>query len=116
MPFLVDTGADFTVLQPDDSRQLLRLSQQRTPTPAASSAVTISGIGSGVERASVRRVGLRFIDDNSQSYWFAQSILFADHRASRSWGVPSVLGRDVLQRFDLNLSYDPPSITLALND
>ncbi len=56
------------------------------------------------------------MDDNSQSYWFAQSILFADHRASRSWGVPSVLGRDVLQRFDLNLSYDPPSITLALND
>jgi hypothetical protein len=115
VPFLIDTGADFTILQPDDARQLLRLSQQGSAEPGGSDALTISGIGSSMEPTTVHRVGLRFIDDHSEAYWFPQSILFADHPSSRRWNVPSVLGRDVLRRFDLNLSYDPPSVSLTLN-
>lgn len=115
VPFLIDTGADFTILQPDDARQLLRLGQQGSPEPGGSGALTISGIGSSVERTTVRRVGLRFVDTNGEAYWFAQSILFADHPSSSRWNVPSVLGRDILQRFHLNLSYDPPSVSLTLN-
>ena len=115
VPFLVDTGADFTILQPDDARQLLRLSQQAAPVPSGSGSLTISGIGSSMERTTIRRVGLRFMDDSGEAYWFAQSILFADDPSSRSWNVSSVLGRDVLRRFDLNLSYDPPSVSLTLN-
>ena len=31
------------------------------------------------------------------------------------WKLPSLLGRDVLQHFDLHLSYDPPTVSLTLN-
>ncbi len=115
LPFLVDTGADFTILRPQDATRLWHLSRQVAPVRDTHAELSISGIGSNAERTTVRRVGLRFVDADGEAYWFAHSILFADHPSSRSWSVPSVLGRDVLRRFDLNLSYDPPSVSLTLN-
>lgn len=115
VPFLVDTGADFTILRPQDATKLLHLSQQALLLTGTNGALTISGIGSGYERTTVRRVGLRFVDADGEALWFAQSILFADHPSSKSWNVPSVLGRDALSRSHLDLSYDPPSVSLTLN-
>ena len=116
LPFLIDTGADLTLIQPDHARQLLSGVDQDRQTSTPSDQFTISGIGSSAEQTTVRRVGLHFTDDVGRGYWFAQTILFANPASERSWVVPSLLGRDVLSRFDLNLSYDPPSVTLALND
>ena len=116
LPFLIDTGADFTIIQPEHSRRLVRVSGQQPWVSEASDVVPIAGIGSTVEQTSVQTVGLLLVDDEGEKLWFSQSILFADPISSPPWKISSVLGRDVLSRFDLNLSYDPPSVTLALND
>ena len=80
----------------------------------AGDIVPISGIGSTVEQTIVRTVGMLLVDDQGNKLWFSQSILFADPSAP-PWRIPSVLGRDVLRRFHLDLSYDPPSVSLTLN-
>ena len=115
VPFLIDTGADLTILQPSHAGRVLRASGQPLPPTKPIDHLSISGIGSSAELAVVRRVGLLFVDDESDGYWFSQSILFADDTSGQPWRVPSILGRDVLQRFELNLSYDPPSVSLTLN-
>ena len=114
LPFLIDTGADFTIIQPEHARRLDRISGQQHLETLSSDIVPISGIGSTVEQTIVRTVGMLLVDDEGEKLWFSQAILFADPSAP-PWKIPSVLGRDVLRRFDLSLSYDPPSVSLTLH-
>ncbi len=71
----------------------------------------------------VQRAGLKFFDIDDGELVLATSILvpqaaedgqYTKQGTERS-RVPSLLGRDVLQRFEFNLSYDPPSVALAIN-
>ena len=85
----------------------------------AQDVIVVTGIGNARVRTTVRRVGLLVRDELGEAYWFPQSILFADlgngQAREPTRNVPSILGRDILQRFHLNLSYDPPSVSLTLN-
>lgn len=118
-PFLIDTGSDYTILQPTSATRLIAAPDQDRQALRAQDVINVTGIGNAVVRATVRRVGLLVRDELGEAYWFPQSILFADIGSSQAQlptrNVPSILGRDVLRRFDLNLSYDPPSISLTLN-
>lgn len=118
VPFLIDTGADFTIVQPSVAALMLRAENQRSPV-TASDIVHVTGVGRGNVRTRVRTVGLSLRDDSGQRYWFTDQVLLVDPinvgTHSAVWTLPSLLGRDVLQHFDLHLSYDPPSVSLTLN-
>lgn len=118
IPLLIDTGADFTFLQPAAAARLLEVDELRHQPTQSADVITLSGIGGGV-RTMVRQVGLLIWDDSGVGYSFSQSILLGlpgnSSPSAPSPIVPSLLGRDVLRRFDLHLSYDPPSVSLTLD-
>jgi predicted aspartyl protease len=63
VPFLIDTGADLTVLQPDHVRRLLSEMGQELSRSNQPDHLSISRIGSHAEPTTVGRVGLHFTDD-----------------------------------------------------
>ena len=118
VPFMIDTGADFTIVQPRIAAHVLRADARRSRR-RGSDIVHISGVGQGSVRTRVRTVGVSLRDVSNEPYWFTHSVLLAEPvdpgPMSATWILPSLLGRDILQRFNLNLSYDPPSVSLILN-
>lgn len=81
----------------------------------------MNGVGPTPLRCQIQPAGLSMVDDAGEELIFSSPVLIPQPDARQGSGrrsgvVPSLLGRDVLQRFDLNLSDDPPSVTLALND
>ena len=116
---MIDAGADFTVIQPSVATQVLRSESERLPT-IESDIVHVFGVGQGSVRTRVHTLGLSLRDDLGQRFWFTSPVLLVDAldagNGSTKWDLPSLLGRDVLRRFDFHLSYDPPSVTLTLND
>ena len=105
--FLIDTGADATVLHPADAQSLLgdslhRIDFARDPYRAAG-----LGVGGGVDRV-VRdaTLTLRSVDDETHAT--EMPILIArptpaepgDHG---NWRLPSLLGRDFLRHFRFEL-------------
>ena len=105
--FLIDTGADATVLHPADAQSLLGDGLQmidfaRDPYRAAG-----LGVGGGAERvARDATLTLRSVDD--ETYAVEMPILIArpvpaepgDHG---NWRLPSLLGRDFLRHFRFEL-------------
>jgi hypothetical protein len=119
VPFMIDTGADFTIIQPRVASQVLQ-AKDRHAQASDPDIVHMFGIGKGTVPTRVRTVGLLLSDDDGERYWFTHPVLLVDSAGTATESthrtLPSLLGRDVLRRFDLNLSYNPPSITLTLND
>ena len=107
MWFLIDTGADATVLHPADAQRFLgddlqRIDFARDPYRAAG-----LGVGGGADRvARDATLTLRSVDD--ESYTVEMPILIArptpaepgDHG---NWRLPSLLGRDFLLHFRFEL-------------
>ena len=115
--FMIDTGADFTLVQPRDVRALLGPDIDRTTVPNHE-IISLAGIGSNTVETVARTVGLRFYDTQGLPFRFSQTILFAlppSPGRPTPWNVPSLLGRDILRYFDLHLSYDPPTVSLSLS-
>ena len=117
VPFVIDTGADLTIMAPRRTRALFGTEFDYNSVPP-SRQLPIAGIGPGTVDTIIQPVGLLMTDDDAGGYRFSQTMLFAVPRpgVAGRWRVPSVLGRDVLSRFELHLSYDPPSVALYLND
>ena len=113
---MIDTGADFTIVAPRRTRELFGTEIDYRAVPP-SRRLPIAGIGHGTVDTIIQRVGLLMTDDDGAVFRIAQSTLFAIPQPGDAgrWRVPSVLGRDVLSRFDLHISYDPPNVALTLN-
>lgn len=119
--FLIDTGADFTIVQPDLARPLLRAAGRQSAASGDRNTITLNGVGPTSLSCLVQPAGLSLVDESGSEFVFPAPVLIPQidgrSESGRSNGVvPSLLGRDVLRQFDFQLSYDPPNVSLILND
>lgn len=114
--FMIDTGADLTIVAPRRTKALFGAEFDYHSVPS-NRRLPIAGIGPETVDTIIQPVGVLMTDVDARVYRFSQNMLFAVPRtgAAGVWRVPSVLGRDVLRRFELRLSYAPPTISLILN-
>ncbi len=112
--FLADTGAARTVLLDRDGRLL------GVPKAALEPAsLPIVGIGGSVRSFLLRDVELTFASDEGdvvmhQDIWLVQHDLEAlpSDEVSRILRLPSVLGRDIMNRFEFAFDYRTGSVRL----
>ena len=105
--FLIDTGADATVLHPTDARSLLRGGLHRIPFEDDPRRAAGLGVGGAAERV-VRDATLTLRSVGGEFYQMEMPILIArpapaepgDHG---NWRLPSLLGRDFLRHFRFEL-------------
>ncbi len=121
VPFMIDSGADFTILQYHDIASMFRLEGRDISFGRGPDMISVSGIGHASARCRVQQLGLRLRDSAGTPLTITQSVAIAEPPPTSStrgalWKLPSLLGRDLLSKFDFNLSYDPPTVSLTLND
>ena len=105
--FLIDTGADATVLHPRDARRILARDLYTINFDADSRRVVGLGVGGGADRV-VRDATLMLRSVDGGTYSMEMPILIArpvpaepgDHG---NWRLPSLLGRDFLRHFRFEL-------------
>jgi len=96
--FLVDTGADRTVLHPDDAAEL------GIDARVLGAGVNLAGVGgSGVYRPER---ALLVVGDGISLYYLGMTLYIATPDAANQ-GLPSLLGRDMLSHF--RTTYDLPT-------
>ena len=105
--FLIDTGTDATVLHPTDADRLLdddlrRIDFERDPFRVAG-----LGVGGAVDRVA-RDVTLNLSSADNDIYTIEMPILIARPTPAEpgehgNWRLPSLLGRDFLRHFRLEL-------------
>lgn len=104
IPFLLDTGAERTCLHPRDTNRA------RIPIEALGGAIQSRGVG-GLSRY-YRESALLSFYDQLYTRVYAIELLIADPHEGNE-GLPSLLGRDVLNSWNIN--YDPMTDTLECN-
>ncbi len=116
---MIDSGADFTILQYHDIASMFRLEGRDISFARGPDMISVSGIGHASARCRVQQLGLRLRDSAGNPFTITQAVAIAEPLPSNTqgapWRLPSLLGRDLLSRFDFNLSYDPPTVSLTLN-
>ena len=118
VPFLIDTGADITTLGPRDALTLLGRAYLSMDFEPGRGRLEMIGVGREIARAVVTSAEATFYDDEGSEIRVTLPLAFAepippDPGPHGNWQMPSLLGRDVLQHFDLSLSYHPPSVALT---
>ena len=116
--WLIDTGSPYTILHPEDALRLLGNELDSLDFDAHPQRHDVSGVGRGPARTIIVPASLTFEDDEDEPETLTMPILIAEpippYRAHQgNWRVPSLLGCDVLRYFDLELSLNPPSVTLT---
>lgn len=122
--FMIDTGADYTVVQREVVLSLFEAAGVDLEEASGVDEILLNGVGPVPVTCRVQRAGLKFVDIDGGELILANSILVPQavedtqnpRQGTERSRVPSLLGRDVLQRFDFHLSYDPPTVSLTLND
>lgn len=111
---LADTGASRTILLDRDVRTL-----RIPPTAFEPSTLPIVGIGGSVRSFSIPAVDVTWASDEGDlterlELWVAQHDLdqLPPTEASRILRLPSVLGRDLLNRFRFTCDYRSGNVTL----
>lgn len=105
--FLIDTGADATVLHPNDAYRLLGDELYRIDFERDSRRIAGLGVGGGAERV-VRDATLTLRSVDGESYSMEMPILIARPEPAEpgdhgNWRLPSLLGRDFLRHFRFEL-------------
>lgn len=101
-PFLLDTGAEITLLMPKYTAALGIDTGNLTPTPHL-----VNSVG-GDTRIYQVRVSITFADRENLYVYRAELAIAEPGRHNR--GLPSLLGRDILNRW--RLRYDAPANAL----
>ena len=84
---------------------------------AGHGTIELQGIGGG--QVGVRTLAdLTWRDTNGQDLTISMPIVLVQPNPPApglrgNWTIPSLLGRDILAHFDLELSYNPPAVTLT---
>lgn len=107
IPFMIDTGADVSVLSPADSLRVLRDGAFAIDFAGDPRSLRVMGIGGGAHHV-VRDAVLTLYSTEGERHSLAMPILFAEPASPRLAEPgppqpPSVLGRDFLRRFHLEL-------------
>ena len=115
---LVDTGADMTALGPRDALSLLGRGYLEMDFDQGPGAITARGFGEGDGSALLSQMELRLQDADGVDFPISLNVAIckpspAEPGQHGNWNMPSLLGRDILEWFDLHLSYNPPSVTLT---
>ena len=121
--FLIDTGCDQTTLHPFDAYRLWGYELLRWDFEGDQTRKNHAGV-SGLAASVVRDVRLSFSaeDDRIESLSLGCRIDVAqpDDRSDpqfSNWNLPSLLGRDVLAHFRLEMEYLPTAVvTLSFDD
>ena len=112
---LIDTGADITTLGPEDALAILGWSYLEMDFTDPTTRLDLTGVGSA--GATIRDALLTLITETQEQIEMPVILAIAEPdprvpAAHGNWLMPSLLGRDVLQYFDLHLGYHPPSVVL----
>lgn len=111
--FEIDTGADVTVLGAEDARNVIGVEYEYLDFRSDPRRIGVRGFGG--QRVGVALQARLTLRGDDGDYAVEQPIVFApppaDRIAPRS--LPSLLGRDVLRHFRLELMYgEAPSVLL----
>lgn len=105
--FLIDTGADVTILHPQDSLRLLvqhEILSLPNPQP-------IGGAGAGANHYPVDAV-VQFLQDDGRLHAISLRVFVPDI-AAHNVGLESLLGRDALEHFAVYFDRRAQVITLG---
>ena len=102
--FLIDTGADKSLLSASDARRI------GIDYGALGSRSDIIGVGGKLEAYSVQTT-IAFADSEAQVHFYRLTLDVACD--SEQYELPSLLGRDILNRWCM--TYDPPNDHLRLD-
>lgn len=112
VPFLLDTGAEWTTLSPLD---LLKLGDQRPQLTVNQAPLEVRDASGGGFRPDVVHCGLAFVHANRSVSTF-EVYAGVSPMAAAIAGVPSLLGMDVIAHGDVRLlsaarrvEFDPPA-------
>ncbi len=115
---LIDTGTDWTTLSPRDALTLLGRGYLEIDFDHTANRIDLAGFGHGDTVAITSPMELWLQDTNGDD--FPITLLVAICKPTPpvpgrhgNWMLPSLLGRDIFEWFDLTLSYNPPSVTLV---
>ena len=115
---LIDTGADWTALGPRDALTLLARPYLQIDWGRAQGRVAITGIGQSDTTAVTSPMQLWLRDVEGTNFSVSLQVAICEPSPPTpgrhgNWMMPSLLGRDILEWFDLELSYNPLSLTLT---
>ena len=116
--FLIDTGSERSVLNPDDAHALLGDSLFEIDFENDPSAVGLFGIGQGSVVTISREMEVTLRDEDGNDAAFELDVQFARPEpfelvSTGNWLLPSLWGRDLLDHLDLYLSYNSPAVYLT---